>query len=816
MKNKSLLFILLMALFAPFALHAQKALPYSYGFENNNLAAEGWTLISSDANTGIHTSAKHTGNYGFRFDYEEPDQYLVSPQLTGTENGVYVSFYYRNLDDDYPESFQVGYSTGSNDPTTFIYGDTYTIEDKQWTQYEAIFPEGTKYVAVKYIFMDAFYLYLDDFSFDVPSAFPKPTDLVASLTAGDGTVATLSWTELGTATNWVLETATNESFTAGLQTYNVSNTPSVDIEGLTPEQTYYARVKADYGEGNQSDYSDVISFIPTNTIGLTVNDNQGTNQYVPFYGNKAYYGTHSQFIIPASDLADIRYGQITKLTFYGSKENLSWVSENGAAAFEIYLAHIGNTEFESTNFMDWSMMTLVYTGGVEVNNFKMEFTLDTPFTYNGGNLIIGFNEIEYGGNASIYWEGKFTSANTSIYKYRNSLTTNYTYNYAQFLPKITFTYYPSTYFPSFTKDIVAYNNGTSGYYLIASPIDNMDPEDVTNMLNDDYDLFLFDQNEEEEWRNYKYENQQFNLTSGQGYLYASSTNRTLTFTGAPYNGNGEVMLRKVEDMGCSGINLVGNPFSVPAYVTRPCYVMNSDGSEVIASGTSTTSVNAMEGVFVVAAEDGEVMTFNTTDPSKSDMRLVLNLHRNRGNIIDRAIVNFDEGSVLPKFMLDGRHTKLYFQQDNKDFAMVNGNAQGEMPISFRASENGSYTLSINTENVEMKYLHLIDHMTGADVDLLQIPSYTFDAKTSDYASRFLIVFATGNTTADNFAFFNNGNLFVNNEGYATLQVIDITGRIISSESINGCSTINVNASTGIYMVRLVNGDNVKVQKVFVR
>lgn len=45
---------------------------------------------------------------------------------------------------------------------------------------------------------------------------------------------------------------------------------------------------------------------------------------------------------------------------------------------------------------------------------------------------------------------------------------------------------------------------------------------------------------------------------------------------------------------------------------------------------------------------------------------------------------------------------------------------------------------------------------------------------------------------------------------------DVTGRILSNESINGSTSVNVNAAAGIYMFRLINGDNVKVQKVVVR
>ena len=108
-------------------------------------------------------------------------------------------------------------------------------------------------------------------------------------------------------------------------------------------------------------------------------------------------------------------------------------------------------------------------------------------------------------------------------------------------------------------------------------------------------------------------------------------------------------------------------------------------------------------------------------------------------------------------------------------------------------------------------------MTGADVDLLATPSYTFEARTTDYANRFRLVFAANNSSSeDNFAFFSNGSFVINNEGMATVQVIDINGRILSSESINGCANINVNAAAGVYVLRLINGENVKVQKVVVR
>jgi hypothetical protein len=117
----------------------------------------------------------------------------------------------------------------------------------------------------------------------------------------------------------------------------------------------------------------------------------------------------------------------------------------------------------------------------------------------------------------------------------------------------------------------------------------------------------------------------------------------------------------------------------------------------------------------------------------------------------------------------------------------------------------------------MAYLHLIDNLTGADVDLLATPSYTFAAKTTDYASRFRLVFSnrTG-AEGESFAFFSNGNLVILNDGQATVQLIDVTGRILSSERISGNYEIHLNATAGVYVLRLIDGNNVRSQKIVIQ
>ena len=249
--------------------------------------------------------------------------------------------------------------------------------------------------------------------------------------------------------------------------------------------------------------------------------------------------------------------------------------------------------------------------------------------------------------------------------------------------------------------------------------------------------------------------------------------------------------------------------------------MNEEGTGFMPA-TVGSAIEAMEGIFVYSEYDGEIMTFSTSQPTRNNEQLSLNVSKmTRGGLttIDRAILNFNEGSGLPKFQLDENSAKVYIPQNGLDYAVVTAEGQGEMPVNFRADENGLYTLNFSYENVEFSYLHLFDNKTGTDVDLLNTPSYTFNATTTDYESRFKLVYATGSSLADDsFSFINsNGNFSIFGiEGEATLQVLDMMGRMLSTETFNGSIEKRLDVAPGVYFIRLVNGDDVKTQKVVVR
>jgi hypothetical protein len=194
----------------------------------------------------------------------------------------------------------------------------------------------------------------------------------------------------------------------------------------------------------------------------------------------------------------------------------------------------------------------------------------------------------------------------------------------------------------------------------------------------------------------------------------------------------------------------------------------------------------------------------------------MNLTNKRGATIDRAIVRFDRGHQLPKFQLNKHHTKVYIPQEDKDYAIVNAENQGELPVSFKAEKNGNYTLSFAAQEVSFDYLHLIDNLTGIETDLLANPSYSFEAKSTDYENRFKLLFVCGDANGDNdFAFFSNGKLIINNEGNAIMNVYDVTGRLVNTQSVNGSCQVGFKAPAGVYMIQLVNGVNTKTQKIVV-
>ncbi|MBQ7532066.1 MAG: hypothetical protein IJT45_00005, partial [Bacteroidales bacterium] len=359
----------------------------------------------------------------------------------------------------------------------------------------------------------------------------------------------------------------------------------------------------------------------------------------------------------------------------------------------------------------------------------------------------------------------------------------------------------------------------SGWVFISSPVEgSIEPSEVENLEGTllqgyeyNYDLFRFNQSADLEWENYHghdTEQDPFMLVNGQGYLYATKTDRTLSFRGT-FNtaATKEVTLQ-------NGFNLVGNPFNVPAYVNRSYYKMNAAGSDIVAvNDYNTTTIPVCNGVVVKADNDNETVIFSQEPPeamSHNNGSLQMTLTRTdlRSDAVqDKAIVSFNEGAELGKFIFNESHAKLYIPQNGEDYAIVFSEKNGIVPLNFKAKETGRYSISFNFEDMSGVRVQLVDKFENKTID--NPTTYTFVASSADLSDRFTLVF-TLVETGSIFAYQEGNDIIVSGEG--ELQVFDVVGRMVMTQHVNGVQTFEKPSQTGVYIFRL----NEKTQKIVVR
>lgn len=108
------------------------------------------------------------------------------------------------------------------------------------------------------------------------------------------------------------------------------------------------------------------------------------------------------------------------------------------------------------------------------------------------------------------------------------------------------------------------------FYLITMPLQELiGPDNVPNCLTGNYNLYQFSFDNQDEWRNYKYFDFDFEL--GNGYLYSNGDNVTLLFEGNNYASKDNVLTfplnySETSDY-FSGWMLVGNIYTCNATLT---------------------------------------------------------------------------------------------------------------------------------------------------------------------------------------------------------------------------------------------------------
>ena len=137
----------------------------------------------------------------------------------------------------------------------------------------------------------------------------------------------------------------------------------------------------------------LFSFTLPAQVNVTVADGAVTNSNIPIYGYYADNYLHEQVIYPASMLTSMNGQMISDITFYCSSTYIpSWTS-----IFNVSLGVTNVDTFASAAFIQ-TALTSLYTGVLTVSSEDNRMTIhfDTPFTYNGGNLLLDISSITKG------------------------------------------------------------------------------------------------------------------------------------------------------------------------------------------------------------------------------------------------------------------------------------------------------------------------------------------------------------------------------------------------------------------------------------
>ncbi len=364
-------------------------------------------------------------------------------------------------------------------------------------------------------------------------------------------------------------------------------------------------------------------------------------------------------------------------------------------------------------------------------------------------------------------------------------------------------------------------------------------------------------------QNVSNQNEDF-LKIGKGYMFAIAKKTYLQSHGLLNAGNKNRTVT-VQGREHTGWNLVGNPYH--AYLDfiefasgngsiKPFYAIYDadgyklsvgpaesaylyypkDGSEggeyadrylhphqgFFIRSTNGIALNFNEGMSVTR-EDATNVAYRNWRPNYPLVNLYLTSEK---GCKDVTVVEFHRpewGGAEKQKQLRQGDGMFYAYHDKVHYAALFTKEGAErVPLWFEAKEDDVFTISWNTANGYFSSLYLIDNITGVRYDMLENNSYVFEGKTTDYYSRFYIVFDCLDVEENeedkdvNIAFFDGSQWMVTGEG--RLELIDLQGRILWNSQISGGqSRVSLpDVAKGLYFFRLVNSNEMKVQKIIIK
>ena len=383
-----------------------------------------------------------------------------------------------------------------------------------------------------------------------------------------------------------------------------------------------------------------------------------------------------------------------------------------------------------------------------------------------------------------------------------------------------------------------------GWQFISMPMTGVDYYGFASTWNSstaqptcDYDLYKYDGSQEMEWQNFRdggFEEDTFK--SGTGYLASRKEVSTVSLSGTlnvetpfVFSGYNQIIYNEEKDL--ANFRLFGNPFTYDIYMSDFDLDLYNDGENDFVSGyavvnnsgsydyRTTEPIKVGEGFFVKALTTTAIAYAPASKRSenKSDNSLNITATGNAGK--DNVVINLagkSEGFNKLQNFNDAIAT-VYVAEDGKNYGIYNCDADvQEIELNFNANQMGNYTISIQP-NGKFQTVTLVDRFTGVETNML-VEDYHFTAMSGVNNNRFIVKLAVSDqqsAVSDNFVYQSGEDLIIDAEG--TVQIIDVMGRVLLSDEVESTNNrINVSGfRNGTYMVRVINGSEVKVEKVVI-
>lgn len=367
----------------------------------------------------------------------------------------------------------------------------------------------------------------------------------------------------------------------------------------------------------------------------------------------------------------------------------------------------------------------------------------------------------------------------------------------------------------------------TGWYVLSSPVDSPDFSEVENMTERAHNIYSYNPFVIE-WEEYRNDNNIFSsFDVPKGYLYRREDAKTIVFDGDANYGKIRYYLNYTEDGDVrQKFNLIGNPY--PHTIYKGVAISNDyleEGFCTLNTNGTWTYHNDSDPVppctgILVQAKAADFVTISQTaaapNPSKSAYNDNIWFTVENSQFKDVANVEFKDGHGYNKMAHHNEDAPmLYVRYNDEDFASADVSTDAKaVDLYFKTMTTGKFTLSFNAQG-DFSYLHLIDRLTGADVDMLQENKYEFIGKPGDCKERFQVRLeqvgdADDMALTESFVYQSGADIIV--EGKGELRVFDVLGRMVLQKRVNGVEAIEKPSPAGVYFFRM----NEKTQKIVVR